>query len=104
MYARVLTFDGAKEAQREQAKQVIRDEVIPRLEQIDGFAGFVGLFDVENSKAKSIVLWESREAAEAAESQLAERRKAMVEGMGMTIASNRLIEAPIVEVHTGVRA
>jgi heme-degrading monooxygenase HmoA len=104
MYARVLTFDGAKEAQREEAKQRIRDEVIPRLEGFDGFVGFVGLFDAENSKAKSIVLWESREAAEAAESQLAERRKEMVEGMGMTIAANRLLEAPIVEVHAGVRA
>jgi hypothetical protein len=104
MYARVLTFDGAKEAQRQEAKQVIRDEVIPRLEQFDGYAGYVGLFDVENSKAKAIVLWESREAAEAAESQLAPRRKEMVESMGLTIASNRLLEAPIVEVRAGVRA
>ncbi len=104
MYARVLSFDGAEEAQREQAKQRIRDEVIPRLEQIDGYAGYVGLFDAENSKAKAIVLWESREAAEAAEEQLATRRKEMVESMGLTIASNRLLEAPIVEVHAGVRA
>jgi len=104
MYARVLSFDGAEEAQREQAKQRIRDEVIPRLEQIDGYAGYVGLFDAENSKAKAIVLWESREAAEAAEEQLATRRKEMVESMGLTIASNRLLEAPIVEVHACVRA
>ena len=104
MYARVLSFDGANESRREEAKQVIRDEVIPRLEQFEGYAGYVGLFDAENSKAKAIVIWERREAAEAAEGQLAPRRKEMVESMGLTIASNRLLEAPIVEVHAGVRA
>ena len=89
---------------RDEAEQTIRGEVIPRLEQIDGFAGYVGIFDADNRKAKAIVLWETREHAEAAEEQLAERRKQMTESMGLTIASNRLLEAPIVEIRTGVRA
>jgi hypothetical protein len=104
MYARVLTFEGADPAQREEAVQQIRGEVIPRLEQIDGFAGYTALWDGENRKAKAIVFWETREHAEAAEGELAPRRKEMTERMGLTIASNRLLEAPIVEMRTGVRA
>ena len=104
MYARILTFEGADPGIRDEAEQTIRGEVIPRLEQIDGFAGYVGIFDPDNRKAKAIVLWETREQAEAAEEQLAERRKQMTGRMGLTIASNRLLEAPIVEIRAGVRA
>jgi len=104
MYARVLTFDGADPSRRDEVESRIRDDVIPRLQQIDGFAGYVALWDEQSSKAKAIVLWETSEAAEAAEGQLAERRKEMVESMGLTIASNRLLEAPIVEVGARVRA
>ena len=104
MYARVLTFEGADPARYDEAVQQIRGEVIPRLEQIDGFAGYVGLVDADKGRAKAIVLWETREAAEAAESQLAERRKQMTESMGLTIAGNELLEAPIVEVRSAVRA
>lgn len=104
MHARVLTFEGAEPGMRDEAIQMIRGEVIPRLEQIDGFAGYIGLFDLDNRKAKAIVLWESAEAAEAAEEQLAPRREENIGRMGLTLASNRLIEAPVVEIRSAVRA
>ena len=103
MYARVLEFDGAEPGRRDEAIERIRNEVIPRLEQVDGFAGYLGLIDLDNRKAKAIVLWETREAAEAAEQQLAERRKQMTESLGLTIAANELVEAPVVEIRSAVR-
>ena len=70
------------------------------LRQIEGYAGYLALIDAQNSVAKAIVLWQSREAAEAAEEQLAERRKQMTQRMGLTIKSVDLYEAPIVELET----
>ena len=38
--------------------------ILPGLKEIDGFAGFVSLIDEENSRARSVVLWETKESAE----------------------------------------
>jgi hypothetical protein len=52
----------------------------------------------------AVILWESREAAEAAEEQLAPMRERMIQGFGMTIESNEILEVPIVELGTPARA
>jgi hypothetical protein len=50
------------------------------------------------------VLWETREGAEEAERQFGPKREEIVRGIGGTVRSADLYEAPIVEVLTGVRA
>ena len=44
------------------------------------------------------LLWESKEAAEAAEETLAERRQDITSSMGLTLESADLYEAPVVEL------
>ena len=98
MYARVITFSGADSSKREPALAMIRGTVIPMLRTYDGFEGYISLMDADNSRAKAIILWESKEAADAAEETLEERRKGMVSQVGMTIESVDLYEAPVVEL------
>ena len=62
----------------------------------DGFPGYIRLCDEENRRAKGVMLWESQEAAEAAEETLAERRQQMAGGIGLAVDSADLYEAPIV--------
>jgi hypothetical protein len=98
MYARLIEFSGADSGKREQMLETVRGTVIPMLRQYDGFAGYITLFDGENSRAKAVLLWETEEAAEEAEKTLAERRKQLAGGVGLTVESQDLYEAPVVEL------
>jgi hypothetical protein len=64
----------------------------------DGFAGYIALYDAPNQRAKALLLWESEEAAETAEQELAERRRQISGQMGFTVESADLYEAPVVEI------
>ncbi len=98
MYARLVSFSGADPEKRESAIATIRDRVIPTLRGYDGFAGYIGLYDEDGGRAKGILLWESKETAEAAEPKLAEMRTQVASSMGLTLESADLYEAPIVEL------
>ena len=98
MHARLVEFSGADPEKREKAIETIRGTVIPTLREYDGFAGYIALYDAEGRRARAILLWESKEHAEAAEGTLAERRSQMAGGVGLTIESADLYEAVFVEV------
>ena len=84
---------------RERAIQTIRETVIPMLRQYDGFASYIALYDEQNRRAK-VLLWETEEQAEAAEQELVERRRQLASGVGLTVESADLYEAPFVELET----
>jgi hypothetical protein len=98
MYARLISFSGADPEKREDALRIIRETVIPTLREYDGFAGYLALYDEENRRARAVILWESKETAEAAEDTLAERRVQMASGVGLTVESADLYEALVVEM------
>ena len=98
MHARVISFSGADPEKRESALQTIRGTVIPTLREYDGFAGYLALYDAENTRARAIILWDSEEAAVSAEETLAERRRQMASGVGLTVESADLYEALVVEL------
>lgn len=104
MYGRLVEIENLDPSRREEALKNIREIVIPALQELDGFAGFISLADEKNKRARSIVLWETRENAEEAERQMSERREAIVSKLGAKVRSADLYEAPIVEVRTGVHA
>jgi len=98
MYARLISFSGAAPDKREPALEMIRGTVIPMLRSYDGYEGYISLYDEDQSRAKALILWESKDAAESAEETLAERRKGMVAQVGLTLESVDLYEAPVVEL------
>ena len=97
MYARLIEFSGAEADKREQMIQTIQENVLPMLRTYEGFAGYVALYDPDKSRAKAILLWETEDAAVAAEETLAERRRMISGGLGLTIQSEDLYEAAVVE-------
>jgi hypothetical protein len=104
MYGRLVELEGLDPSKREEALGIIRERIIPGMKEIEGFAGFISLVDEENRRARSVVLWETKEGADEAERQFAPIREETVRGMGGTVRSADLFEAPIVEVLAGVRA
>lgn len=98
MYARLISFSGADPGRRESMLEMIRGTVLPMLQSYDGYAGYLALYDSDNRRAKAIILWESKEAAEAAEETLVERRAKMTAEVGISVESADLYEAPVVEL------
>jgi hypothetical protein len=98
MYARLIEFSGADPARRDDAIETIRGTVIPMLRQYDGFAGYLALLDTDNRRARAILLWETKETAEEAEKELKERRRGLAASVGLTVESEDLYEAPVVEL------
>ena len=103
MYARLISFSGADPEKREKALQTIRELVLPTLREYEGFAGYIALYDEADRRAKAVILWESEEAAQAAEETLAERRRQMASGVGLVVVAAELYEALVVELE-GARA
>jgi hypothetical protein len=102
MHARVITFSGADPEKRDDAIQIIRETVLPMLRGYDGYAGYLAMYDADNRRAQAIILWESKDAAESAETTLAERRVKLASGVGLTVESADLYEAPVFDF-AGVR-
>jgi hypothetical protein len=104
MYGRLVEIEGVDPSKREEVLGMMRERIIPGLKEIDGFVGFISLVDEANKRSRSVVLWETTEAAEEAERQFGPKREEIVRGMGGTVRSADLYEAPIVEVLAGARA
>jgi hypothetical protein len=104
MYGRLIEVEGVDPSKREEVLGIMREKIIPGLKEIDGFAGFISLNDEQNRRALSVVLWDTKEGADEAERQFGPKREEIVRGIGGTVQSADLYEAPIVEVHAGVRA
>jgi hypothetical protein len=68
------------------------------LRTYDGFEGYINLYDEDHSRSQAIILWESKDAADAAEETLEERRKGMTSQVGITIESVDLYEVPVLEL------
>jgi hypothetical protein len=104
MYGRLVEIEGIDPSHREEVLGILRERIIPGLKEIDGFAGFISLVDEENRRARNVVLWETKEGAEEAESKFGPIREETVRGMGGTVRSTDLFEAALVEVLAGVHA
>ncbi|HKG42832.1 MAG TPA: hypothetical protein VKB10_01145 [Gaiellaceae bacterium] len=98
MYARLISFSGAAPEKRDAAVEMIRGTVIPMLQTYDGYAGYLALYDEGSNRAKAIILWDSKDAADAAEETLVERRQRMVDQVGLTIESAELYEATVLDM------
>jgi hypothetical protein len=98
MYVRLVSLTGASPEKRDDMVRAMEENVVPTLRGYDGFAGYVGLHDPDSQQAKGVIFFESKEAAEAAEETLAERRKGMAGGVGLTIESADLYEALVVDI------
>src|ERR671928_938498 len=98
MYARLISFSGADSGKRENVVQTMQETVIPMLRQYDGFEGYISLYDGENSRAKAIILWQSKETADEAEKTLVERRQKLTASVSIAVESAEPYEVPVFEL------
>jgi hypothetical protein len=104
MVGRLVEVDGIDPARRDEILGIMRELIVPGLKEIDGFAGFISLVDEPSRRARTVILWETREAADEAERRFGPKREELVREMGGTVRSTDVYEATIVEVLAGARA
>ena len=97
MHARMTTMEGSSERLAEGLRE-IREDVLPQLQQQDGFKGFVVFDNRQNGRLVGFSLWESEQAMQASEEVGDRTRRESAEVMHDTIAGVERYEVALFEV------
>lgn len=97
MYARVTTLEASPD-RMDDATRHVRDQILPQLQQQDGFKELIALGDRQSGKVLGIALWESEEALRATEETAARIRNGTPEATGTAAAGAENYEVAIFEV------
>jgi heme-degrading monooxygenase HmoA len=81
VFARVSTYTGASDEIDEAIRQ-FRENVLPSVEQLDGFKGAYFLVDRQNGKSLTVALWESEEAMRTSEEAANSLRSEVADALG----------------------
>ena len=99
MLARVTTLEAPPD-RMDDAARYVREQVIPQLQQMDGFKGFIALGYRQSGKLEGVALWESEEVLRATEEAAARIRRGVGEATGgtATVTSVEVYEVPVLEI------
>ncbi len=97
MHARVTTLEVASD-RFDEATRYTQEQVLPQLQQMDGFKGFITLGDRESGRVRGVAFWESEEALHATDDAASQIRGGVAEATGATIASVENCEVSVFEV------
>ncbi len=97
MFARTSTLEVPPE-QIDEAVQNVREQVLPLIQQQDGFKGFIVLADRQAGKAIGVSLWESEEAMQASEEVGNRTRSETAQAGGGSVAGVDRYEVALFEV------
>src|SRR5919112_3194690 len=97
MHARVTTMEGSSERLDEGLRE-IREDVVPQLQQQDGFKGFIVFDNRQSGKLIGFSLWESEQAMQASEEVGDRTRRESAETISDTIAGVERYEVALLEV------
>ena len=96
MHARVTTLEVPPE-RMDDATRHVREQVLPRLSEMDGFEGFVVLGSSQSGKLQGVAFWESEEALRATDQAVVPIREGAAEAAGGTVASVEEFEVHVFE-------
>ena len=97
MHARMTTMEGSSERLAEGLRE-IREDVLPQLQQQDGFKGFVVFDNRQSGELIGFSLWESEQAMQASEEVGEHTRREAAQTMSDTIAGVERYEVALFEV------
>ena len=97
MYARMSTLEGSPD-QIDQGLRHVREQVLPLIQQQEGFEGFIALADRQSGKVIGVSLWESEQAMQASEQVGDRTRSESAEATGGTVAGVERYEVGLIEM------
>jgi heme-degrading monooxygenase HmoA len=96
MHARLTTLEALPDRMDDVTRHV-QEQVLPQLQQLDGFQGFIVLRDRGSGRLRGVALWESEAALRATDEAAARLRSGVTEATGGTIASVENYEVVVFE-------
>ena len=97
MFARMSTLEGPPE-QMDEGLRYVREQVLPRMQQQDGFKGFIALGERQSGKLIGVSLWESEQAMQASEEAGDRTRSDAAQAVSGTVAGVERYEVGLFEV------
>lgn len=97
LYARISTLAGSP-GQIDEGLRYVRDNVLPQIQQQDGFKGMTTLANRESGKTLGITYWESEEALRASEEAAEKMHEDSAEALADTIAGVERFEVGFMEM------
>ena len=97
MYARVTTVETSP-AKLHTATHFFRQQVLPQLQQMEGFKEFIVLGDLQRGKLLGVALWESEEVMHSTEEVMSRRRGGIPHPPGGATVDEENYEVFILEV------
>ena len=94
VFARVSTYRGDPE-QIDEGLNYARENILPRVQQVDGFEGVYYLVNRESGNALTITLWESEEAMRASEEEANRLRSESADAASATVENVERYEVAI---------
>ena len=96
MHARVTTLEVPPD-RMDDATRYVREQVLPRLSQMEGFEGFVGLDSRHSGKVQGVAFWESEQALRATDEAVVPVREGVAQAAGGTVVSVEEFEVSVLE-------
>jgi len=97
MFARMSMLEGPPD-QVDEGVRYVREQVLPLLQQQDGFRGFIALGDRQSGKVIGLSLWESEQAMQASEQTGDHTRSGSAQAVGGSVAGVERYEVGLFEV------
>ena len=97
MYAQVTTVEVSP-AKLDTATHFFQEQVLPQLQQMDGFKGFVVLGNLQRGKVLSVALWESEEGMHSTREVVSGVRGGIPHPLGAVTVDEENYEVFILEV------
>ena len=97
MFARMSTLEGPPD-QLDEGLRYVREQVLPLMQQQDGFKGFIALGDRQSGKLIGVSLWESEQAMYASEEAGDRTRSDSAEVVGASVVGVERYEVGLLEM------
>jgi heme-degrading monooxygenase HmoA len=97
VYARMSVLEGSPD-QIDEGLRHVREQVLPLIQQQDGFTGFIALSDQQSGKVIGVSFWESEQAMQASEEVGNRTRSESAETVGGTVAGVERYEVGVFEM------
>ena len=97
MYAQVTTVE-ASPAKVDTTTHFFQEQVLPQLQQMDGFKGFIVLGDPQRGKLLCVALWESEEVMQSIEEVLSRIRGGIPHPLGGAVVDVENYEVFVLEI------
>jgi heme-degrading monooxygenase HmoA len=101
--ARVSSLEGSPDSIDESVSKV-QDETLPKVRELEGSVGVIGLADRTSGRVTVITLWESADALRKSEQQADRLREQAAKSGGQSIAGVNRYEVAVTQQLSGVHA